>query len=219
MKTTLCALLCFPLISLAADAPRGSFKSSQFAEARKAAREQGKVLVYIETDSKSTCPKTQWGTKEVYQEFKREHILVVNDNSDPENVEVKEMFPAVAETVKKIGNVSPRVTVVEPETLNFITGTDYRKMSSDKRWSKKMETAINEATAAKPKEETAPEAPKKDDAKPAPVREWVNTEGKTIRASFVSRKDGTVTFKMKNGKTVDYPLDKLSDASKMLLPN
>jgi hypothetical protein len=219
MKVALFSLLCLPIVSVAADAPRGSFKSSQFSEARKAAQEQGKVLVFVETDSKTTCPKTEWGTKEVDKELRREHILVVSDDSDPENVQVKELFPAIAETVKKIGNTSPRVTVVEPESLKFITGTDYRNMSSDKRWSKKMEAAISKATApAEEAEAATPAVPKKEEGKTAPVREWTNTEGKTIRAALVARKAGVATLKLENGKTVDYPIDKLSEESKANLP-
>ncbi len=220
MKVALFSLLCLPLVSVAAEPPRGAFKSSQFSEARKAAQEQGKVLVYVETDSKTTCPKTEWGTKEVYKELRREGILVVSDKSDPENVRVTEMFPAIAETVKTIGKASPRVTVVEPETLKFITGTDYYNISSDKRWSRKMGAAISKATAPKQEdgEAAAPEVKKQEEVNTSPVREWTNTEGKTIRAAFVARKAGMATLKLENGKTVDYPIDKLSGQSKANLP-
>lgn len=218
MKAVLLSLLCLPVVALAADAPRGSYKTSQFAEAREAAKAQGKALVYIETDSKTTCPKTEWGTKEAYKELRRECILVVNDESDPDNIEVKEMFPAVNET-SKIGNSQPRITVVEPENLKFITGTDYRNMSSDKRWAKKMDTAISAAITPK-KAEAEPEA-KKPEPKTDPVpvyQDWTNKEGKTIRAAFVSRKADTVTLRLENGKNVEYAVDKLSDESKAKLP-
>ena len=171
----ICALLCFPLISFAADAPRGAFKSSQFAEARKAAQEQGKVLVYVETDSKTTCPKTEWGTKEVYKELKRGCILVVKDAADPQKVQVTEMYPAINEIVKSMGNTSPRVTVVDPETLKLITGMTYQSMSTDKRLSKKMDAAIDKVMAPKKEklteEEPAPAVKKPEESKTGPVRE------------------------------------------------
>lgn len=219
MKGVLISLFCLPLVSVGAEAPRGAYKSSQFSEARKAAQEQRKVLVFVETDSETTCPKTEWGTTEVYKELKRECVIVVSDKSDPQNVQVKDMYPAIAETVKSIGNTSPRVTVVDPESLKFITGTDYKVMSSDRSWSRKMETVISKAISPKTEDEAAVSDKKKqEEVKTAPVQEWTNTEGKTIRAAFVARKEGMATLRLENGKTVEYPIDKLSDQSKANLP-
>lgn len=69
--------LFFVMISSSAFAdgiPKGAFKSSEFEKAREVAKIQGKALIYIETDSKSTCPKTQWATGEAYSELKRDYV-------------------------------------------------------------------------------------------------------------------------------------------------
>jgi thiol-disulfide isomerase/thioredoxin len=45
-------------------------------------------------------------------------------------------------------------------------------------------------------------------------REWTNASGGKIKAAVKSADDKKVTFLMPNGKTVDYPLEKLSDESR-----
>ncbi len=214
-KLPLCLLLAFPVISSGEDIPRGAFKSSQFDAAREAAKAQGKALIYIETDSKSSCPKTQWGTAEAYSELKRNYVLVVEDDADPEKVDVSALSSAIIKT-SKIGNFSPRVTVVEPDKLEFITGTDYSNMSGDKRWAKKLDEAVTVALAAK-KESAMPAAPAEPAAEKTEFTDWSNTEGKVIRAALVEKKAIVVVLKLENGKTIEYPIEKLSQASKWAL--
>lgn len=210
MKRFLCLMLVLPSVSLAEEIPRGAFKSSEFEAAREAAKTQGKALVYIETDSKSSCPKTQWGTSEAYSELKRDYVLVVEDDADPSKVDVTALNAAIIKT-SKIGNFTPRVTVVEPEKLGFITGTDYSNMSNDKRWAKKLDEAVTTAMAPKAGTPAVPSAGS------APVQDWTNTEGKTIRASLLERKGEVISLKLENGKIVDYPVAKLSPESKAAL--
>ncbi len=45
-------------------------------------------------------------------------------------------------------------------------------------------------------------------------RTWTNSEGREIKAAVLSADDNTVTFEMFGGKTVSYPLAKLSDESR-----
>jgi len=214
-KLSLCLLLAFPVISSAGEMPRGAFKSSQFEAAREAAKTQGKALIYIETDSKSSCPKTQWGTAEAYSELKRDYVLVVEDDADPEKVDVSALSSAIIKT-SKIGNFTPRVTVVEPDKLEFITGTDYSNMSGDKRWAKKLDEAVTVALAAK-KESTMPATPAEPTAEKSEFTDWSNTDGKIIRAALVEKKADVVVLKLENGKTIEYPVAKLSQASKWAL--
>ncbi len=214
-KLPLCLLLVLPVISLGEEIPRGAFKSSQFDAAREAAKTQGKALIYIETDSKSSCPKTQWGTAEAYSELKRDYVLVVEDDADPEKVDVSALNSAITKT-SKIGNFSPRVTVVEPDKLEFITGTDYSNMSGDKRWAKKLDEAVTVALAAK-KESTPPATPAEPTAAKSEFTDWSNTDGKVIRAALVEKKADVVVLKLENGKTIEYPIEKLSQASKWAL--
>ncbi len=199
------------MAGVAEDMPRGAFKSSQFAEAREAAKAQGKALIYIETDSKTTCPKTEWGTSEAYSALKRDYILVIEDKAEPGYVEVRELSSAIIKT-SKIGNFTPRVTVVNPDKLEFITGTDYSNMVADKRWSKKLDQCVATSMTPASAEAAAPVS-----AKASELRDWTNTEGKTIRAALIEKKGDTVSLKLENGKIVDYPIDKLSAESKAAL--
>lgn len=45
------------------------------------------------------------------------------------------------------------------------------------------------------------------------LRAWKNSEGKEMKASLVSVKDGVGSFKFANGKAFEYPLSKLSQES------
>jgi hypothetical protein len=192
--------------------PRGSYLSTQFAEAQAAAKAQGKALVYIETDSKSSCPKTQWGTAEAYSVFKKDYILVVEDDAIPECKDVPLMYAAITET-SKLGDTTPRITIVEPNKLKFITGADYGVLSKNKRWEKDVEEKV--ASAMKPTVDTQAvvETPKAESP-----RDWTNLEGKTIRGTLVEQKEQSVVLKLESGKTVEYPLDKLSSETKASLP-
>jgi hypothetical protein len=204
--------LLIPALGDNSEPPRGSYLSTQFAEARAAAKAQGKALVYIETDSKSTCPKTQWGTAEAYSALKKDYILVVEDDAIPECKNVALMNAAINQTVK-IGNNTPRITIVEPGKLKFITGADYGVLSENKRWEKEVEEKV--AAAMKPSVETlaVPDVPKTETP-----RDWTNLEGKTIRGTLVEQKENSVVLKLESGKTVEYPLDKLSAETKASLP-
>lgn len=207
MKISYFALLVFSGMAFAEEAPRGSFKSTQLNEAREAAKAQGKALIYIETDSKSTCPKTEWGTSEAYSALKRDHILVVEDEALGEKPPL-EMWTAITAS-RKIGNTTPCLTIVDPSDLKFITGASYTNISADKSWAKKIGEAVSEAMKPASSETVAPTS-----ATISELRDWTNTEGKTIRASLVEKKADVVSLKLENGKIVEYPIDKLSEASK-----
>ena len=48
-------------------------------------------------------------------------------------------------------------------------------------------------------------------------RSWINAEGNAIQAAVKKADDSTVTFLMRNGKTVDYPVEKLSEESREII--
>ncbi|MEM9080478.1 MAG: hypothetical protein AAGC74_07305 [Verrucomicrobiota bacterium] len=43
---------------------------------------------------------------------------------------------------------------------------------------------------------------------------WTNAEGKQMKAAVLSKSDDAVIFLMPNGKSIEYPLEKLSAASR-----
>jgi hypothetical protein len=65
-------------------------------------------------------------------------------------------------------------------------------------------------------DEDSPFAPKKGEVKGPLVAErtWTSADGRTMIASLVSVKDGSGTFKRKDGKTFELALDRLSDADR-----
>ncbi len=81
----------------------------------------------------------------------------------------------------------------------------------------KFERAVKKALSALKKSGGAPGSevaggrlpPKKEPL--VAQREWTNSEGKKIKAAVLAVEGGKVKFKLSNGNTVDYPLDKLSE--------
>lgn len=72
------------------------------------------------------------------------------------------------------------------------------------------EKAVEDALAAKGDSGEAEPA----SASLIPEQSWTNATGGSIRAAVKSADDKKVTFLMANGKTVDYPLEKLSKESR-----
>lgn len=60
------------------------------------------------------------------------------------------------------------------------------------------------------------EIPKPGNGKAAlsDLRSWANAQGKLIEASLLGVRDGRAKFQMRNGRTYEYPLDKLSEGTR-----
>jgi hypothetical protein len=56
-------------------------------------------------------------------------------------------------------------------------------------------------------------APRPPAGPPAPLQDWTNTEGKTLKARFVQLTEDSVVIKTAEGKSYKVPLTKLSAAS------
>ncbi|TAG11633.1 MAG: hypothetical protein EAZ42_00325 [Verrucomicrobia bacterium] len=200
------ALLIPILADSAVKPPRDAFFSGKFAEAQAAAIKQGKAIAFIETDSASSCSKTHSGASLAYSALKSDFILVIRDRALEQCPKVDEMSSAIQETIK-IGNTSPRITIVEPKELKFITGADYRVITNEKNWDRdakeKAEAAMKGAAATPAAVET--------------MQDWTNIEGKTIRAILVEKKPESVVLKLESDRIVEYPIDKLSAETKALL--
>lgn len=90
---------------------------------------------------------------------------------------------------------------------------------SDKSFDKAVDTALKAVTTAGssglgPKPPGGSTSPSKLDDKSAvlvPEREWTNADGKKMSAALVSVSGENCTFKMKNGKTFAYAINKLSE--------
>jgi Planctomycete cytochrome C/SLA1 homology domain 1, SHD1 len=49
------------------------------------------------------------------------------------------------------------------------------------------------------------------------VQEWTNSDGKSLKAAFVSADDSAVTLRKEDGQEIKYPLNKLSAESRQLV--
>ncbi|MGE9268743.1 MAG: hypothetical protein ACQKBY_11670 [Verrucomicrobiales bacterium] len=217
MKLIVPLVLC-SLVSvvMGAKVPRGAFSPAQLEEARAQAKAEGKLLVYIETDTESSCPKCQWATDEAFDELKRDYVMVVEDGARGDETN-QEMLWAINEQ-RKGGNFTPCITVVEPTKLKFVAGTDYKAMAKEKRWNRKFEESVEAGKAKLGPVAEEKEAPKKEEAKSAEMsgdlKSWTNTQGQTIRAALVRVDVDQVYLRMEDGKLVAYPLAKLTPESR-----
>jgi thiol-disulfide isomerase/thioredoxin len=69
-------------------------------------------------------------------------------------------------------------------------------------------------------DEDSPFGPKKTETKTGPLvaeRTWTSADGRPLVATLLSVKNGTGTFKRKDGKTFDIALDKLSVADRKVI--
>lgn len=115
------------------------------------------------------------------------------------------------------------VTTADGET--GIEAIPYSKLSSDMREAdrdlrKKLETVNVLGAPGDDPEETSTTETANDSTPPtspeffAPSQEWTNTDGKKITAAIQSVKEDAVVFLMPDGRSLDYPLDKLSQESR-----
>lgn len=223
MKTKSFLMLLIGLMSAAhgASPPRGSYFSGDYESARAKAQETGKPIAVVTTELKSSCPKCLNGNEEVFKQMKSDYILVIDDDKAnkgklPEAIK-RNTYPIY----ESKGNMIPIVAVLSPEDGRLLGGLSYKQVAGDGRKAfKTLETEVAQKLAE------APAAQKPAGKKPAAsataaetggMREWTNSEGKTIKAEALSTDALSVTFKLENGKVVDYPLEKLSEESRTLV--
>jgi hypothetical protein len=207
--------------AFAAPIPRGSFPAGEYEAAKAEAKETGKPIAIVTTELKSSCPKCMAGNEEVFKQMKKDYVLVIDDSKSqgklPEQVKQR-TFPIY----KSKGNTIPIVAVLSPTNEQLVGGLCYKQISaSGKKAFTTLKTEVD-AGLAQAAAQPAPAAP--GEKAPAPqktenaggMREWINSDGKTIKAEAIACNATSVTFKLENGKVVDYPLDKLSDKSREL---
>ncbi|MFC7337962.1 SHD1 domain-containing protein [Haloferula chungangensis] len=210
-------------IAAAQKVPKGTYNASQYAEAKAEAAKEGKNIAVIYTEIDSSCPKCRFGNETAFKEMRSDYVLVLEDKGSksetgalPEDIKQKTYV-----TYKEKGNVIPIITVFAPQTDAVLSGACYKQISADERkWLKNVEQEI----ASKPAEETPEGRPDSNTEEanrssatqcdPDGIREWTDTLGRTMKASFVHADDMTATFKLANGKQVDLPLTKLSKESR-----
>ncbi len=196
----------------AGSAPRGSFTAEEYEAAKAEAIESGKPIAIVTTELKSSCPKCLNGNEQVFKEMKSDYVLVINDSNTkgklPKQVE-QNTYPIYTSK----GNIIPIVAVLSPSDDKLLGGLCYKQISGDgKKAFKTLETEIAEKMVDQPVAEKAPAA-----TPSSGMRDWTNTEGKTIKAEAISSTETSVTLKLESGKVVDYPMEKLSEESRKLV--
>lgn len=220
MKGLIPFLLALGTTQLFADGPpRGSFKASEFEQARAESIQTGKPIAVVLTTFDGSCPHTDAGNEEIAKEMKRDYVLIYDDYSPrPLTSAHGPLAPAMRLSMGAKGNVTPCVAVVDGKTLSYLGGVSYKRIRADNRkWEKTMRSEIDTTrsgldTTTSNSSEKSTSADDSEDA--AEMQEWKNVKGKTIRAVVMSKDELNVTFKMEDGKIVKYPLNLLSEESR-----
>ena len=113
-----------------------------------------------------------------------------------------------------MGRTIPMVMVTTADLTTGLKGFSYKDLHDSRGAARDLKKAIKEmdvvGNAASVDEDT-------DDAAESTLlaeqQAWTNSEGKAITAAILMADDTTVTFQMPNGKTVAYPVSKLSASS------
>ena len=193
--------------------PHGTFAAAEYEAAKAKAVEEGKPIAIVATELKSNCPKCLAGNDAVIKAMKRDYILVIEEKKDQGQIPQK----VIQETYKiyqSKGNIIPIVAVMSNTDQTLLGGLCYKQIAADgKKAFSKLQEEVDAALAKQ-----AADAPKPNADQPKAqgggMRDWVNAEGKTIKAEALSRSASKISLKLENGKVVDYPLDKLSEESR-----
>lgn len=202
--------------------PSGAFKPSEYQEALAKAKESGRPIAVVVTDTASSCPKCQTGNEEVFKRMRSKYVMVVEDQADKGEKLAPEVARKTHEIFNQKGNIIPIVTVLSEDDERLLGGLCYNQIAKDGRnafrtLEKEVEQAKAAGAAAQP-EKVDPKAgddPATGEAcETGGLREWTNTQGQTIKARALKVSDTEVTFELENGRVVHYPLENLSDKSR-----
>lgn len=125
------------------------------------------------------------------------------------------------------GDIGPKGQIVpgDPERSNFLhlvtrsedpmppsgkTPLTPKEIKLVREWIEEGASLDGSKPSAKSSGGLAPRAP---EAPPAPLQDWTNTEGKTIKARYIRMSGEAVVIKTEQGKSFKVPLTKLSPAS------
>jgi hypothetical protein len=225
MNKTLILVLCagFSTMAYAQRAPRTAFAADKMDEAKAEALAKGKPIAVVITDTKSSCPKCQDGNVEAFARLRSKYVMVIEDKAE------KGQLPQnVRQTVNTVyttkGNIIPIVAVIANDDYRLLGGLCYKQISEgESKAFRALEQEVEESlakggAAAAPKPAAQSAAPaataKASDEDESDIRDWTNLDGKTIRAAAIAFDNGKVSFRMENGKVVDYPVKNLSEESR-----
>ena len=111
-----------------------------------------------------------------------------------------------------MGNTIPMVMVTTADLSKGLKGFSYKDLSDTRKAARDLKKEIKEMDVVG----SAPAAEEEEAGESTLLAEeqaWTNSAGKTITAAIVMADETTVTFQMPDGKTVAYPVAKLSASS------
>ncbi len=180
---------------------------------------KGKVVVYEYWGVRCPlCLASLPHLAKLDKKYRDEGLMIIgaeSQGSTKEQIEPILKKSSVEYTINK-GGGGPTQAGRLPRILIFNRAGNliFEGKPSDDDFESTVKKALKESAPA-PEKATAPAT--KKDANLIEQRSWTNSDGKTIQAAVVKADEKNVTFLMATGKSVDYPLDKLSDESRKFI--
>ena len=112
-----------------------------------------------------------------------------------------------------MGNTIPMVMVTTADLSTGLKGFSYKDLSDTRGAARDLKKHIKDMDVVGSAPIAEEEAATEESTLLAEEQAWTNAAGKTITAAIVTANETTVTFQMPDGKSVAYPVTKLSASS------
>jgi hypothetical protein len=204
------------LMAMAGSLPRGVYKLSELEQAKSAAKIKGEPLIFVCTEMNSTCGLCRAATEDIFKSFRSRGTLIVFDSKTDQLSDAPEVVGKMYRN-PFIGKTIPVVIVTTADGAKEIKGYSYAQLDDGEAAKAARDLRKTLEAAAMTAGGVAEAGGTTTDAKPellAEAQTWQNADGKAITAAVKKVDESSVTFVLPGGKTVDYPLAKLSAASR-----
>ncbi len=180
---------------------------------------KGKVVVYEYWGVRCPpCLASLPHLAKLDKKYRDDGLMIIGEESQGAKLEQIEpiLKKASVEYTINMGGGGPVKIDRLPHILIFNRAGNmiFEGKPSDEDFESTVKKALREKAPIE--EKVAPPATKKE-ANLIEQRSWTNSDSKTIQAAVVKADETNVTFLMANGKSIAYPLDKLSDESRKII--
>lgn len=205
-------------MAMAGSLPKGVYKLSELEQAKSVAKIKGEPLIFVCTEMNSTCGLCRAATEDIFKSFRSRGTLIVFDSKTDQLSDAPEVVGKMYRN-PFIGKTIPIVIVTTADGAKEIKGYSYVQLDDGEasKAARDLRKTLEAVAVTAGGEGKAEAGETTTDAKPellAEAQTWENADGKAITAAVKKVDESSATFVLTSGKTVDYPLAKLSAASR-----
>lgn len=203
--------------------PKHVHSFGNLKQAQLEAAEKEKPLVFVITDQGTDCKTTTAASLVAFKDFKSLGVLVHFDHLKNQGQE----GPPGFERIKNAAGVNlPFALVTTADGQRGVHAISAKAIHADPgKAAREAKRKLSEIDVVGDMSQVGTDdGDKAENGKPATGKkdksknnQWTNTEGKTMTATPLEINGDNVKFRLPNGRTVIYPMDKLSEDSQKAL--